>query len=150
MGTLCRRVNSRLRRGRGEWAPASVLLEALENRSATCNALAPFSRAQAVQASQAPFIALVVSPVGASGQCIDVGTGLAVPSAWFVAAPFPVQRLSASYPDPAIVASPLSTLAIYVKSAGNATNVTMAYKHLVAALGLTTSNNGYDIALCAI
>ena len=87
----------------------------------------------------------MVSP---GGQCIDVGTGLTVPSAWLVTAPFPIQRLNGSYPDPTVVAGPLSTLATYVKSVGNVTNVTMAYKSVVAALGIRTANNGYDIAMC--
>ena len=106
--------------------------------------------AQTIQNLQTPFIALVVTPVGLTGQlqCIDVGTGLALPSAWLLSAPFPVQRLNGSYPDTAVVASPLSTLAMYVNSVGGAANVTMAYKYLVAALGLTTANNGYDIAMC--
>ena len=104
--------------------------------------------AQAIQNLQTPFIALVVTPVGVTGQCVDVGTGLALPSAWLLTAPFPVQRLNGSYPDTAVVASPLSTLAMYVNSVGGAANVTMAYKYLVAALGLTTANNGYDIAMC--
>ena len=93
------------------------------------------------------FLTLVVAPVAASGKCIDVGTGLAPPSASLLTAPFPVLRLS-SYPTPAIVASPLSTLATYVKSVGGAQNVSMAYKYLVKALGLTTTNDGYDIAMC--
>ena len=53
--------------------------------------------------------------------------GLALPSTWLTTAPFPVLRLNGSYPTPAIVASPLSTLATYVKSVGGAQNVSMAY-----------------------
>ena len=105
------------------------------------------SFSQAVQGLQTDFTALVVSP---GGQCIDVGTGLTVPSAWLVTAPFPVQRLNGSYPDPTVVAGPLSTLAMYVKSVGNASNVMMAYKHVVAALGIRTANGGYDIAMCVL
>ena len=105
-------------------------------------------RSQTLQNMQTPaFITLVVSPVAASGKCIDVGTGLAPPSTWLLTAPFPVLRLS-SYPTPAIVASPLSTLATYVNSVGGAANVSMAYKYLVKALGLATANDGYDVALC--
>ena len=99
---------------------------------------------------QSPFFALVVTPVGVTGQCVDVGTGLALPTAWLATAPFPVQRLNGSYPDPTVVAGPLSTLAMYVKSVGNASNVMMAYKHVVAALGIRTANGGYDIAMCVL
>ena len=105
----------------------------------------PIPCSQAVQSLQTDFTALVVSP---GGQCIDVGTGLTVPSAWLVTAPFPVQRLNGSYPDPTVVAGPLSTLATYVKCVGNVSNVMTSYKSVVAALGIRTANGGYDIAMC--
>ena len=81
-------------------------------------------------------LSVVVSNSSASGaSCIDVGTGLSPPVAYFEKAPFP--QSGGAYSGSSIVVSPISTLASYVLAVGSLTTMSAAFNRTAAALGLS-------------
>ena len=88
-------------------------------------------------AAQSTSSSLVVS--SSSGACIDIGTGLTMPtSSYLLKAPYPVAGSSYNK-STTIVISPLTTLASYVLSVGGLANATVAFSRVAKAHGLGSS-----------
>ena len=80
-----------------------------------------------------------------SGICTDVGTGLALPSAYFVKAPYP--QAGSAYAGSSIAISLVSSVAAYVLSTGKLTSASAAYNMTAAALGISPTYPGGDISM---
>ena len=93
-------------------------------------------------------MSLVVSATASgatSGICTDVGTGLALPSAYFVKAPYP--QAGSSYSGSTLAVSLVSTVAAYVLSTGKLASASAAYNLTAAALGINPTYPGGDISM---
>ena len=84
------------------------------------------------------------SSSAASGACTDVGTGLALPSAYFEKAPYP--QAGAAYAGGSIAVSLISTLASYVLSVGSLASASAAFNLTAAALGVNATYPGGDLS----
>ena len=93
-------------------------------------------------------MSLVISANGSSasvaGTCIDVGTGLALPSAYLEKAPYP--QAGGAYAGSSIVISLISTLASYVLSVGSLASASAAFNLTAAALGINATYPGGDLS----
>ena len=81
---------------------------------------------------------------GASGTCTDVGTGLALPAAYVLKAPYP--QAGGAYSGGSIAISHVSTVAAYVLSVGNLAGASAAFNLTAAALGISSTYAGGDLA----
>ena len=120
-----------------------------------------FAPSQAVQYALGytyPFlgVSLVVSANASSssasfGTCTDVGTGLALPSAYFEKAPYPQE--GGAYAGRTIAISLVSTVAAYVLSAGSQAGIlastSAAFNVTAAALAISPTYPGGDLSMCA-
>ena len=79
-----------------------------------------------------------------AGACTDVGTGLALPSAYFLKAPFP--QAGSAYSGSSIAVSPISTAAAYVLSVGSLAGASAAFNLTAAALGISATYAGGDLS----
>ena len=75
---------------------------------------------------------------------IDVGTGLALPSAYIEKAPYP--QAGGSYAGSTIAISLVSTVAAYVLSAGGLSSASAAFNLTAAALGINVTYPGGDLS----
>ena len=94
-----------------------------------------------------PFLSvtLVVTAANAStGTCTDVGTGLALPLAYFQKAPYP--QAGGAYAGGTIAVSLVSTVAAYVLSIGNLTGASAAFNLTAAALSINATYAGGDLS----
>ena len=83
----------------------------------------------------------------ANGTCTDVGTGLALPSAYIEKAPYP--QAGSAYAGSPIAISLVSTLASYVLSIGNLASASAAFNLTAIALGINSTYPGGDLSMCA-
>ena len=113
-----------------------------------------FAPSQAVQYALGytyPFlgVSLVVSAnapssSATSGTCTDVGTGLALPSAYIEKAPYPQE--GGAYAGRIVDISPISTVAAYVLSSGSLASASAAFNLTAAALGISPTYPGGDLS----
>ena len=92
-------------------------------------------------------MSLVVSAnasTAATGTCTDVGTGLALPSAYIEKAPYP--QAGGAYAGSPIAISLVSTVAAYVLSAGSLASASAAFNLTAAALGINATYPGGDFS----
>ena len=86
-----------------------------------------------------------------AGNCTDVGTGLALPSAYFEKAPYPQE--GGAYAGRTIAISLVSTVAAYVLSAGSQAGIlastSAAFNVTAAALAISPTYPGGDLSMCA-
>ena len=81
---------------------------------------------------------------GTSG-CTDVGTGLALPSAYIEKAPYP--QAGGAYAGSSIAISLISTVAAYVLSVGSLASASAAFNLTAAALGINATYPGGDLSM---
>ena len=76
-----------------------------------------------------------------AGTCTDVGTGLALSSAYFVKAPYP--QAGSAYAGSTVAISLVSTMAAYVLSISG---TSAAFNLTAAALGIAATYPGGDLS----
>ena len=79
-----------------------------------------------------------------TGTCTDVGTGLALPSAYVEKAPYP--QAGGAYAGSPIAVSLISTVAAYVLSIGGLSSASAAFNLTAAALGINSTYPGGDLS----
>ena len=126
--------------------PSEGQSAALESPPPTLCSSNCFAPAQAVQnglGSTYPYLnsSLVVS---AKTACTDVGTGLTLPPAFILKAPYP--QAGASYAGSTIAGSLVSTVAAYVLSVGGLASAAAAFNRTAASQGFSPTYPGGDVS----
>ena len=89
-------------------------------------------------------VSAAASSSSSSGTCTDVGTGLALPSAYIEKAPYP--QAGGAYAGSSIAVSLISTVAAYVLSIGGLSSASAAFNLTAAALGINATYPGGDLS----